>query len=492
MRLMFKTKKDSLSLSQNRALSQMPNVMKFLKELLTNKQKLDEASHVELNTEMSLKEVHEPFSSNSREPIHEDRRLEIKELDEWRTVLFDATDPHIVATTPNEEIPLTVLSIFPFSTVEVTHPKFGTFKTWEKRTTPDTAVRTQRPKEHGRVLNVRRAQIQYSRITQAEIREHGRVTWPCTPKSINTLHYSLSSPLKNPNPSRCNSTRPPRHARALPPTPFLTLNPPFLALRMSSSHGKKVVVPASKKRNRASTSSGPTVEVRHPFLRFPIGPQEELFQTLRAQPLIAGDCIDWAVVEQVQLAEVIRALLTTDPWELFFGIIEPTYLAITIELCSMFYFQTVMTNYNDPSTVQFCLGGLVRQLSVPEFGTMLGLYTEEFKEENDLHALNCHIYRSPSRCWDALVPGGATYNPSRSKASTLPPSLSMRMIEKLQGTYPPRYRIAQSTKEEAYEDIPDDVPPQHEDPPTQPPPPSRPVHAAASYADISERLSRFE
>ena len=32
--------------------------------------------------EMSLKEVHEPFSSNSRGPIHEERRLQIEELDE--------------------------------------------------------------------------------------------------------------------------------------------------------------------------------------------------------------------------------------------------------------------------------------------------------------------------------------------------------------------------------------------------------------------------
>ncbi|PPS02770.1 hypothetical protein GOBAR_AA17896 [Gossypium barbadense] len=101
---------------------------------------------------------------------------------------------------------------------------------------------------------------------------------------------------------------------------------------------------------------------------------------------------------------MIRALLTTDPWELFFGIIEPTYLELTMELCSIFHLQTVMTNYNDPSTVQFHLGGLIRQLSVPEFGTALGLYTEEFKEENDLHALKRHIHCSPPRCWDALVP----------------------------------------------------------------------------------------
>ena len=57
-----------------------------------------------------------------------------------------------------------------------------------------------------------------------------------------------------------------------------------------------------------------------------------------------------------------------------------------------------MTNYDDPGTVQFRLGRLVHQLSVLEFGTVLGLYTEEFKEENDLHALNRHIHRSLSLC----------------------------------------------------------------------------------------------
>ncbi|PPR99336.1 hypothetical protein GOBAR_AA21330 [Gossypium barbadense] len=233
---------------------------------------------------------------------------------------------------------------------------------------------------------------------------------------------------------------------------------------MSSSRGKKATVPASKKRKGTPSSSGPTAEV---------------------------------AAEQVQLADVIRTLLTTDPWELFFGIIKPTYLELTMELCSTFHLQTVMTNYNDPGTVQFFLGGLVLQLSVPEFGTALCLYTEEFKEENDLHALNCHIHRSLSQCWDALVLGAATYNPSRTKASALPPSLctaaqessltligqmcpqgissmlSMKMIEKRRGTYPPQYCLAQSTEEEAHKDITDDVPPQHEDPLSQPPPPSR-------------------
>ncbi|PPS11826.1 hypothetical protein GOBAR_AA08817 [Gossypium barbadense] len=105
---------------------------------------------------LSFKEVHEPCSRNDRGHIHEERRLRIEELDEWREykprtrdkpklhqnkpdtspnqlkvgdkVLLDAVDPHIVTTTPNEEIPLTVLSIFPLGTVEVSHPRFDTFK----------------------------------------------------------------------------------------------------------------------------------------------------------------------------------------------------------------------------------------------------------------------------------------------------------------------------------------------------------------------------
>ncbi|PPS20373.1 hypothetical protein GOBAR_AA00214 [Gossypium barbadense] len=196
--------------------------------------------------EMSLKEVHKPFSSNSKGPIHEERRLQIEELDEWQThksrthdkpklhqnklstfpnqlkvgdkVLLDAADPHIVTAKPNEEIPLTILSIFSFGTVEVYHVVF---------------------------------------------------------------------------------TR------------------------------KKAAVPASKKKKGLPSSSSPTAKIRHPFLQCPIGPQEELFQILWARTL-----------------------------------------------------ETVMARFDNPGTIQFYLGSLVRQLNVPEFGTALGLYTEEFMEDH--------------------------------------------------------------------------------------------------------------
>ncbi|PPS20277.1 hypothetical protein GOBAR_AA00291 [Gossypium barbadense] len=126
---------------------------KFLKELLSNKRK----ELPRTKTTETVRYYHE-----ENKDINEERRLRIEELDEWRehklrthdkpklrknkpdtspnqlkvgdTVLVDAVDPHIVTTTPNEETPLTVLSIFPFGIVEVSYPKFGTFKAWEKRT----------------------------------------------------------------------------------------------------------------------------------------------------------------------------------------------------------------------------------------------------------------------------------------------------------------------------------------------------------------------
>ena len=87
-----------------------------------------------------------------------------------------------------------------------------------------------------------------------------------------------------------------------------------------------------------------------------------------------------------------------------------------------------MTNFNDPGTVQFCLGDLVRQLSMPEFSVALGLYTEEFMDDNELDTLHRHIHYSPSKCWKDLLPVSTTYDPSRSKASTLAPSLRYLLV----------------------------------------------------------------
>ncbi|PPR91570.1 hypothetical protein GOBAR_AA29114 [Gossypium barbadense] len=113
-----------------------------------------QSSLQELPRTKATETVH--YYHEENKDVHEERRLRIEELDEWRehkarthdklklhknkpdtspnqlqvsdTVLLDVIDPHFVTTTPNDEIPLTVLSIFPFSTVEVNHPKFGTFK----------------------------------------------------------------------------------------------------------------------------------------------------------------------------------------------------------------------------------------------------------------------------------------------------------------------------------------------------------------------------
>ncbi|PPS13447.1 hypothetical protein GOBAR_AA07130 [Gossypium barbadense] len=398
---------------------------------------------------MSLKEAHELFSSNSRGPVHEDQRLQIEEFDEWQThkprtpnkpklrqnepdtspnklkvgdkVLLDAADPHIVTTTPNEEIPLTVLSIFPFSTVEVSHPKFSTFKATIKHHGRAIWPWSSLPKQHRRT----------TRTCGRTVGEPDKIARACDMPVSNTrsrtCQINTGVELEHTGMELEHMGVELEHTKLDTAGRHTRVNSPARGTRAWTKCTQCCLqeerIAASKKGKGASSSAGPTAKIHHPLLQFPRGPQEELFQILRARPLIAGHCIDWAAIEHVQMADAIRALLTTDLWELFFGIIEPTYLGLTMELCSTFHLQTVMTRYDDPSTVQFRLGGLIRQLSIPEFGATLGLYTEEFKEKNELQALSRHIHFSPPKCWHTLVPSTASYNPNRSKASVLPPSL---------------------------------------------------------------------
>ncbi|PPS06775.1 hypothetical protein GOBAR_AA13876 [Gossypium barbadense] len=212
--------------------------------------------------------------------IHEERRLRIEELDEWQeykprvydkpklcknkpdtspnqlqvgdTVLLDAVDPHIVTTTPNEEIPLTVLSIFPFGTVEVSHPKFGTFKAWEKRTKLDTVVRHGRGNQHAR----------------------------CTPACVK---FQTRQNRKNAKHTGRNWG-----TRACPMAAFNVI--------VKRKENRRISLEEEEGR---SSSAGPTAKIHHPYLQFPRGPQEELFQILRVQPLAVDRCIDWAAIEQV-------------------------------------------------------------------------------------------------------------------------------------------------------------------------------------------------
>ncbi|PPR94383.1 hypothetical protein GOBAR_AA26289 [Gossypium barbadense] len=142
-----------------------------------------------------------------------------------------------------------------------------------------------------------------------------------------------------------------------------------------------------------------------------------------------------------------------------------------MELCSTFHLQTVMTNYDDPGMVQFHLGE-------------------------------------------------AQFNPSRSKASALPPSLRylhailahmitgrrestgfvnnhdafflwcMSHGHVIDLAYFISLTIQHQTERHKKGVISIDL--YADDPSSYPPSPSRPVYAAASYADISECLTRFE
>ncbi|PPS15768.1 hypothetical protein GOBAR_AA04808 [Gossypium barbadense] len=282
------------------------------------------------------------ITSNIEGHTHEERRLRIEELDEWRAhkprthdkpklrqnkvdtslnqlkvgdkVLLDAADPHIVTTTPNEEIPLTVLSIFPFGTVEP----------WPNRGM-DMAVRYSRMEAGHDFPKTRDA-----------INPHGRATWPW----VNLIAFNVIFKRKE--------------------------------NRRTSLEGEEGSI-IFRGSNGENSSPSPIVSTRAPRRALP----NTSGSTFSSRPLHRLGCRRTTGIPRAH--------------------------------------DGTLLNIPSPDRTD--------KLSVLEFGAVIGLYTEEFKEKNELHALSRHIHFSPSKCYHTLAPSATLYNPSRSKASVLPPSL---------------------------------------------------------------------
>ncbi|PPS01864.1 hypothetical protein GOBAR_AA18799 [Gossypium barbadense] len=213
----------------------------------------------------------------------EERRLQIEELDEWRAhksrthdkpklrqnkpdtspnqlqvgdkVFLDATDPHIVTTTPNEEIPLTVLSIFPFDTVEVSHPKFGTCKhTW-----PGTRASLKPWPNRGRDTAVRYDRVEAGHDfpkTWDVINPHGRMTWPCDMAVGELDRKNMGVGIENHGRARdkarfCFFDTSVRLARAIQPCTIIHERP---TIKHGRGRSKKAAAPFSKRRRGPGSS----------------------------------------------------------------------------------------------------------------------------------------------------------------------------------------------------------------------------------------------
>ncbi|PPR85574.1 hypothetical protein GOBAR_AA35116 [Gossypium barbadense] len=220
---------------------------------------------------------------------------------------------------------------------------------------------------------------------------------------------------------------------------------------MSYSRGKKTAILVSKKKNGALSSSGPTAKIHHPFLQFPIWPQEELLQILRARPLIAGRCIDWAVVEQEFKEENDLDILNRHIHHSLSGAgrrestsVVNTHDAYFYGVCCTGTSLTLLISLPSPFNTRWCGIGRGSSPLAPMLLGWLILWAPQ--------------HRGPGIILDPHWPDVSTRHLEHAKHED--------------DRKAPRYRLAQSTKEEAPEDITDDVPPQHEDTPSQPPPPS--------------------
>lgn len=125
----------------------------------------------------------------------------------------------------------------------------------------------------------------------------------------------------------------------------------------------------------------------------------------------------------IHLADQVRALIDTAPWDRFFSITKMTFSHLIQELCSTFSLQHVMKQYDESGTVMFRLEGVTCYLSISGFAIAIGIYFKDFTSLSTFSGLSHNIHHQPSLCWLELRAIGVTYNPSQSKATSLSPPL---------------------------------------------------------------------
>ncbi|PPS18501.1 hypothetical protein GOBAR_AA02086 [Gossypium barbadense] len=324
-------------------------------------------------------------------------------------------DPRITTPEPKEEIPLTVLSIFRYGTVEVIHPKFGTFKLIVGMRSVNFSHHLDHAEERA-FQSTRPGTQACLRPCSHHRRRHGHAIPPCENREKNFPNTGCDK-LPRPCDMALGETAKTTHACALETVvetenvtwvcdkeKSLTLAAATLhalpyARTLSSSHGKKTDVPASKKRKRSALSSGLTAEIRHPDLI----PASATYDPSRSKAL--------ALPPSLRYLQAILAHTLT-------GRRESTGVVTTHN-----------TNF---------LWSMVKG-----------------------HVLDLAYF----------IALAIRHQTERYRRGGISSMLSMRMIEKRLGTYPPQYHLVQFIEEKDPEDNADDVPPRHEDPPSQPPPP---------------------
>ncbi|MBA0849660.1 hypothetical protein Goshw_018798 [Gossypium schwendimanii] len=215
----------------------------------------------------------------------------------------------------------------------------------------------------------------------------------------------------------------------------------------------------------------------------------------------------------------------------FFSIVEPTYVELTLEFCSTFVLQHVMSSHDESHAITFRLGATPHYLGALNFVVALGLYSEEFMNGATslppvlryIHAVLDHTLTGQGKSigvvgtfdtyflWSMATRGPYVTHLARhfDLLDTLEKSSSftlvgqmvsqglsimshMRMIERQYGVGPPQYRLSHSNPQDEYEDFSDDVPFHHEDPPYHPPLSHPTIVPAVTLADLYEWFTHFE
>ena len=93
--------------------------------------------------------------------------------------------------------------------------------------------------------------------------------------------------------------------------------------------------------------------------------------------------IHWPTLEELGIADRVRALIDQFGQIGFFGIQEVAYRELTLEFFSTYQLDKTINRLDAPQAVQFRLGGIHHHLSITKFGVLCGFYSEEYTQTTE-------------------------------------------------------------------------------------------------------------
>ncbi|KAG8377679.1 hypothetical protein BUALT_Bualt08G0057900 [Buddleja alternifolia] len=218
-------------------------------------------------------------------------------------------------------------------------------------------------------------------------------------------------------PTTTSKTPPAADHDAFPPSSSPTISSGF-----SSSSQSPGDSPPQRSRLDKGKSVLPPSSKLGGFTTFKSKVQQTRYNALCRYPIIPGKCVDYDVLNVLNICDEFVALVDGIGWSGYFHVKLPAFIELTREFYTTFKFNKPKDlTLTSPDVVKFRLMGKEFSYSINQFNVALGFVDNDYVQTDEYKNSCCDYLRDfrPYQIWKTISIDTTCYHPSQSKSSYL-------------------------------------------------------------------------